>query len=220
MQADLFLPCPAKVDNLRFAYCQLVLYFFLHYYFICGNKMFDDKRSKKIIFVAHCILNQNSKLDGCAHFSGAIDPVVQILVDAGIGIIQMPCPELLCLSLDRKADKNTGATIESEDTRIADLMNEENAIAFCSDLVSDIIDQIIDYENHGFEIIGVLGINGSPTCGVESGWKDNKETDKPGVFIQLLKTELEKLNLSIPFAGIKAYEPDKAIKVVKELISS
>lgn len=33
--------------------------------------MFDDKRGKKLILVSHCILNQNAKLDECAHYPGA-----------------------------------------------------------------------------------------------------------------------------------------------------
>jgi predicted secreted protein len=182
--------------------------------------MFDDKRSKKIIFVAHCILNQNSKVNRCAHYSGAIEEITKILIEAGIGIVQMPCPELLYLGLDRKTDKSIDSTIESEDTRISSLMNEESAKAFCRNLASDIIKQIIDYKNNGFRVIAVVGINGSPTCGVETGWKDNKGTDKPGVFIQLLIEELDEYDASIPFAGIKASEPGKASTLVKKLISN
>jgi predicted secreted protein len=63
--------------------------------------MFNDKRSKKIILVSHCILNQNTKLDECTHFPGPVWDVVKLLADRGYGIIQIPCPELLLLGLDR-----------------------------------------------------------------------------------------------------------------------
>ncbi len=33
--------------------------------------MFTDKRSKRVIFVAHCILNQNAISDGTADYPGS-----------------------------------------------------------------------------------------------------------------------------------------------------
>ncbi len=66
--------------------------------------MFEDGRSKKVIFIAHCILNQNSISDGTAVFPAAFKDVIKILLDADIGIVQMPCPELCCLGLNRGND--------------------------------------------------------------------------------------------------------------------
>ena len=70
--------------------------------------MFDDKRSRKVILVAHCVFNQNAKLDRCAHYPGPIKEAAEILLDSGIGIIQMPCPELLALGLDREVEVDDG----------------------------------------------------------------------------------------------------------------
>ena len=63
--------------------------------------MFTDARSKRVIFVAHCLLNQNSISDGTADYPGANEEILQILLKAKVGIVQMPCPELCCLGLDR-----------------------------------------------------------------------------------------------------------------------
>ncbi len=41
--------------------------------------MFEDGRSKKVIFIAHCILNQNSISDGTAVFPAAFKNVIKIL---------------------------------------------------------------------------------------------------------------------------------------------
>ena len=90
--------------------------------------MFTDKRSKEIILVAHCILNQNAKLDECAFYPGVIREITQLLVDSGMGIIQMPCPELMFLGLDRDVDLSTNPTVASEDTRIALRMENEQII--------------------------------------------------------------------------------------------
>ena len=56
-----------------------------------------DSRGGKVIFVSHCILNQNAKVRGIAVFPGAVRPVVDLLLDHGIGIYQMPCPEMTYL---------------------------------------------------------------------------------------------------------------------------
>jgi hypothetical protein len=42
--------------------------------------MFIDHRSKRIVLVAHCILNQNAISDGTAHFPGSFRDVVDTLV--------------------------------------------------------------------------------------------------------------------------------------------
>ena len=51
------------------------------------------ERSKRIVFVSHCILNQNTVVEPLARSRGAYGDIVRLLVDKGIGIHQMPCPE-------------------------------------------------------------------------------------------------------------------------------
>jgi predicted secreted protein len=180
--------------------------------------MFDDKRSKKIVLVAHCILNQNTKIDRCAHYPGAIKEVAQILIDAEVGILQMPCPELLCLGLDRQVERGIPTTVESEDTRVARRMVEDQTKALCHRLVSDLIYQVEEYQRNGFALVGVIGINGSPTCGIETTWTNSREEQGPGVFMKMLNEESRKRDFSLPMQGIKAYEPQKALAAVKALL--
>jgi predicted secreted protein len=182
--------------------------------------MFEDKRSKKILLVAHCILNQNAKIDRCAHFPGAIQEVAQILIDAGVGILQMPCPELLCLGLDRQVETGSPSTIESEDTRVAIRMAEEWAAALCSKMVSDLVYQVEEYRKNGFAVLGVIGINGSPTCGVERAWANNQEEPGPGVFFRMFDEECCKKGIALCMRGIRAYEPQQAIATVAEMLEN
>ena len=63
--------------------------------------MFNDGRSKRVVLVAHCFLNQNSISDGTAVYPAAFKDLVVFFLNADIGIVQMPCPELCCLGLDR-----------------------------------------------------------------------------------------------------------------------
>ena len=61
----------------------------------------EDGRSKKVIFVAHCMLNQNARHGGSADFPAMMKPLLGALEAKDIGIIQLPCPELIVLGLGR-----------------------------------------------------------------------------------------------------------------------
>jgi predicted secreted protein len=54
-----------------------------------------------VAFVAHCLLNQNSKVGDGAHCAGVYSPVIDALRDKGWRIEQMPCPELAFTGLNR-----------------------------------------------------------------------------------------------------------------------
>ncbi len=48
----------------------------------------------KVAFIAHCLLNQNAKVIGGAKRPGMWEPVIDLLLENGWEIRQMPCPEL------------------------------------------------------------------------------------------------------------------------------
>jgi len=78
--------------------------------------MFNDCRSKKIVFIAHCILNQNSISDGTAVTPACCKEVIELLISSDIGIIQMPCPELMYLELDRNNPDGCASPMVEENT--------------------------------------------------------------------------------------------------------
>ena len=86
--------------------------------------MFNDKRSKKIILAAHCVINQNSISDGTADFPGQFLEILKILEEENIGIVQLPCPELMCLGLDRNDKHESSGDILEENSRIRELLEQ------------------------------------------------------------------------------------------------
>jgi uncharacterized protein YbbK (DUF523 family) len=54
---------------------------------------FTDCRSKKVIFLSHCLLNENTRYLGGACERGAVPSVICECFERGYGIVQMPCPE-------------------------------------------------------------------------------------------------------------------------------
>lgn len=180
--------------------------------------MFDDKRGRKIAILAHCILNQNAKLDRCAHCQGAMSELVCVLLEEGIGILQMECPELLYLGLDRQTDHSICPSVESEDTRIAARMKEPAAQAIIVRIAQNTAQQVADYLRNDFTVIGILGINGSPSCGVETAWSNDCEIAGYGELISELSNQLKQVGAQIPIRGIKSKNVAQAVESIRELI--
>jgi len=162
-----------------------------------------DQRSRKIVVVAHCILNQNAKVYGIAKFPGVITPVVELMVNNGLGIIQMPCPETTYCGIRRCY-------------AVKEQYDNPTFREHCKRLANTILNQIEDYNKSGYKIIAVLGADGSPTCGVNKTlrWGGiipyklpetpniQKLVHEKGVYIELLSEEMKKRKLDIPFIGI------------------
>ena len=180
--------------------------------------MFADKRSKSILVIAHCIINQNAKSDGTASYGGTITELMEFINSTSIGIIQMPCPEIHCLGLDRGDINGSTRPVIEENSRIRREMTKEKSMETIGILIKPLVYQIEEYLNNGFEIKGVIGINRSPSCGVNTTSKENKEVEGQGVFVKELQNELNKRGIKIPFIGIKVFEPEKALMKVKSLI--
>lgn len=178
-----------------------------------SDSMLKDKRSGKIAVVAHCILNQNSRVLGLAERPGAITEIVEILIRSEIGIIQMPCPELPYAGILRR-----GQTKDQYDNA----MFREH----CRKIVEEIVDQIREYAKCGIKTKVVVGVDGSPSCGVNETSRgdpckkmaENERVKGSGILIEELYLALRKRKISIPFYGIR-YEhlPENLVMMEKLL---
>lgn len=111
------------------------------------------KRGKKIIFVAHCILNQNSVVVPYGKEMKDFKNFVVRCMDENIGIVQLPCPETEVYGLKRWG-------------HVKDQFQHWGFIKPSEEKLKEIVKQIEDYKNNGYEILGVYGIKGSPSCGI------------------------------------------------------
>ena len=165
--------------------------------------MFTDIRSKRVIFLAHCILNQNAISDGTAGYPAAHADVVRALLDAQVGIVQMPCPELCCLGLNRGDPRGAERPVVGENTRIRAALDAPEAAAKLDRLVDHVMLQIREYRRHGFTIVGIVGVNRSPSCGVDTTSDHDRELPGQGVFLARLTAALDAASLSVPVVGVK-----------------
>lgn len=111
-------------------------------------------RSKKVIFMSHCILNQNTVVCPLARAKGAYREIIEKIMDDGIGIHQLPCPEYRYLGLKREP-----MTKEQYDTKEFRIL--------CKDIAKDMINIMKEYLENDYEVMGLIGINQSPACSIQ-----------------------------------------------------
>jgi predicted secreted protein len=113
----------------------------------------QDKRSGKILFVSHCCLNQNAKVRGIAAYPGAIRPLIELLLEYGVGIYQMTCPEMAYLGNMRWG-------------QVYDQYNNPMFRRHCRRLAEEVVDQVENYRQCGYQVLGFVMMDGSPVCGL------------------------------------------------------
>lgn len=184
---------------------------------------------KKIVFVSHCILNTASKV--VLYDQEEIDAeealrkeFLRYAVEHDVQILQLPCPEFTLYGARRWG-------------HVSDQFDNPFFRGHCRQILAPVIDQLKEYAANGemFEVLGIVGIDGSPSCGVDytctANWygsfgcrenldetlADCRLVRKPGIFMDVLQEMLkkEKLDGSITVASLFAPEPEKCMNVLK-----
>ena len=136
------------------------------------RRALSDARSGQVVFVSHCMLNQNVRYQGGATRPGAVDEVVARLQRAGVGIVQMPCPEQRAWG---GVDKQyTMPAYGADQTRLRRLRRPASWLFLLYTRLAyrrfagQVAREIRDYVRSGQSVQAVLGVGGSPSCGVRT----------------------------------------------------
>lgn len=143
-------------------------------------------RSKNLIIVSHCVLNQNSVVSPLARARGVFE-FVSHLIEEGIGIIQLPCPELRYLGITRKP-------MEKEEYDTLEYRN------LCKELFSPVMKELENYIKNGYTIKGIIAINESPTCSISG---------KTGIFMEEILKQFEEREIKLKYIEVPSYYDDK-----------
>ena len=160
----------------------------------------QDNRSKKVVFLSHCILNENTRYLGGACRECCVSEIIIKCIKNNVGIIQMPCPEQHAWGGVYK--RLLLIAYCSKDTLFYSMRFLVMPLLLCSTrliywwIARRIAYQVEDYLSSGFTVLGVIGIDGSPSCGV------NKTLDIRKAFDQVAHMEInsitaEKVNKAI-----------------------
>ena len=162
----------------------------------------------RVAFLAHCLLNQNSKVMGGCKTAAVWDPVIDLLLERGGVIRQMPCPELAFGGVRR-----VWWVREQADTPLFR--------AHCRRLAATVASTMEPHVSAGDDVV-MIGIDSSPTMGVSFqpssrtwggepniGADDTVMVDGEGIFLEELRAELDRRDLPMPRrTGIRHWFPD------------
>lgn len=140
------------------------------------------KRSKRIMLVSHCLLNVNSRAYGLVTselHNVQLSSLIEYLLRKGYGIVQLPCPEALLMGFKREPLTKEIYEKLGLRERVKELAREVSA------LVNSILIS-------GIEVIALIGVAGSPSCGVFTTHIKSKLVREHGmgIFIEELLKEL------------------------------
>ena len=180
----------------------------------------DRIEFSRVAFVAHCLLNQNSKTDGGARCPGIYSPLVDLLRERGWRIEQMPCPEHAFLGMHR----------------FWLVKDQADTLAFrrhCRRQAKVVAGAIAVHVERGTDVV-VIGVEGSPSMGVRitsssadwGGRPDKGDDDYPlvpgrGIFSEELVAELAERGLGdVRASGIEHQLPSYDEAAEREQISA
>lgn len=167
-----------------------------------------DARSRTVAYVCHCLLNQNAKVEPLANHRGAFEPLVRELLESGVGIVQLPCPELALYGVARPLGTDT---VEQYDT--------PGYREVCRAIAARTVNEIQAYQREGYRVACVLGVEGSPSCSVESKpiLDDGQRVAVAGsgLLISALRRVMAESSVDVPIVGIP--ESDEAGDVAAAL---
>ena len=131
-----------------------------------------DERSNRVIFVSHCLLNEHTRYAGGAFRRGTVDELVDGFQRDGLGIVQMRCPEQCAWGGVRK--RYILPVYGARGTPLYRLLPVLVPFFVLYTrlryrlLARHVAREIADYVSSGVEVVGLVGVGGSPSCGVRT----------------------------------------------------
>jgi len=153
-----------------------------------------DIRSKRCVFVSHCMLAQGIMAEGVVKkFPAMVKPVIQFCMDHDINMFQMPCPETLCAEGGLGRPTHGKKWYEAHGLPETARVIAEGQVKYMRDLTAQ-----------GFEILAIIGVDFSPACAVSYLNRGRSTVPGEGIYVEALKVVMEKHGLKVPFLGVTA----------------
>ncbi len=166
-----------------------------------------DNRSFKVLFLAHCLMNQNTIVPWLVKYkySSFVPELVDLAKKYNLGIEVLPCPEFELLGLKR----NPMSKDEYEKRGLRSL---------CAKLAEEVKKHHQKLIDAGIMVFGIIGIAGSPSCGVNKTNRSKNggyvEVKGKGIFIEELQKRMETIYLEWDYRNPE----DSLRKVEKEIL--
>lgn len=144
---------------------------------------------RKVVFVPHCILNQSVRAIGKEKSSGSVKEIVKFFAEADIGMVQLPCPE---------ADFDGGLKRESKSKET----HNKNYRRRCREISLRTLKEVKKYLVEDYTVLGILGVEFSPTCGVYRIENQKRIVPGKGILTEELEKEMQNENFQVPIISV------------------
>lgn len=166
-----------------------------------------------MVLLAHCLLNINAKVYGIATEPAGCMKIISGLLENGYGIIQLPCVEQSCFGIKRWG-------------QVKEQINFPGFRAKSHELLKPIVGQVLDFHQNGYEISAVIGLDGSPSCGINytctgnwggeigDGYDIQSKIDsldklsEYGVMMEVLKEMLDEIGIVTKYLSVDECDPE------------
>ena len=168
-----------------------------------------DERGGRVVLLSHCLLNQNVRYLGGATHPAMIDEVVDGLRRRDVGVVQMPCPEQAAwggvLKPRLLAAYGGGGTVRGPVVRLLLRPFLRYTRIVYGRLARAATRDVLDYRRSGVEVVGLVGIGGSPSCGVRTTLDLGRAVDRL-TRCPLAELDRRRLNEDVVAANVVAGE--------------
>jgi len=175
-----------------------------------------DARSGRVALVAHCLLNQNSVVAGLARYAGVVPGIAELMARYGVGVVQLPCPEMLHSGLRRF-------------WQVREQYDNPGFRALARELSGLIARYVAEYLRNGVEVAVLVGVAGSPSCGVHltssgqwygdpSAAGGSARVPGRGVFMEELVKALEGVGARVPMADFDHEDPEGSLRAIEGVL--
>lgn len=131
-----------------------------------------DRRGGRVVLLSHCLLNENVRYLGGAGRAGGVQDVVDHYLSRGVGVYQLPCPEQRAWGGVAKRRMllayGAGGTVRGPVVRLLLPAFLRHTRRVYARLARRVAGDVRDYRRSGVDVVGVVGVGGSPSCGVRT----------------------------------------------------
>jgi len=158
-----------------------------------------SKQHNKVAFVSHCILNQATRAEWVGGMArretGMLRNIVEILLDNGIGAIQLGCPEFNLYGNPRQPRSKDGYDTPAFIDHCRGI-----AVGAC-----DLMERYIKGETPS-TIVAIIGVENSPSCAINNVSRivegDDVNLPGKGHLMEALEAEMIRRGIDIPMIGV------------------
>ena len=179
-----------------------------------SSPAFSDNRSDQFVLVPFCVLAQSFHAEGLVKYDwrGVIKPIIQVLIDRDINIIQMPCMETLF-----HGGPETGLNRAPQGMKHYDIPEFRSE---CRKEAEKVLEQIQGIHASGYRVEAILGMEYSPSCAVKVQYPPRKGLTNRGVYMQELTSLLGQAKVDVPVLGINRRGIKPTIRRLENLLDT